>query len=232
MALQKTFLSFFLILWGIVIGIAQDAALAEYKKLVTQFEDRMPIAYQADYKYYEDLVTDTPQHELSLHLYKTAKAVYYTFEQQEVLQTNEQMVTIDHRSKTIYVNLITAQVQPTTNLSDYVKWIQLLELEGQQEEQSNGQAFLNFTSNNDSNTRMELHYDPLTFLFNQATVAFDFSDNPHFFPEYDQTKWIVHFSDYELENVQIPISISQIYQQHGTQLKGVGKYEDYLVEQL
>ena len=232
MTLLKISLSILLLISSNILSYAQDAVSEKYVEIVQQFDERVPISYQARYHYYTDLSATSPEHELTLQIYKTKESIYYAYEQQEELRTQNQMITIDHQHQTIYVHFPTEVSQPTNYLSDYTQWIQLLELEGTQTQQPNGQMLFTFSNSNNTNTAMEIYYDPTTSLFSNATIAFDFSDKAHFFPEYDQTKWTMEFSEYELEDVRIPIAMDQIYQQKGDQLIGVGKYKSYVVERI
>jgi len=232
MAVSRLWTSCLLFVFSIAISNAQDAVLEDYIKIVSQFEKRVSIAYQAEYHYFTDLSATNPQQQLTIQVYKTEKATYYAYEQQEVLQTKEKVMTIDHLSKSIYVHQLTATTQPNKNLSDYIEWIELLELKGKKLQQPDGQQLLSFTNNSDTQTNMKLSYEPNTSLIREASIIFDFSDKTDFFPEYDQTKWIVRFTNYELKSVRIPISFDEIIQHDGRKIKGIGKYVNYAIEQI
>jgi len=218
------------LLLGAIYLSAQMSPIQQFAQMVTQFEERRPIAYQANYAFYDQLDATSPQHQLLIAITKTKEAVYYAYDQTEVHQTKSQVIYVDHLTKQILVESIPKARQVAVSLSNYTQWMEMLALTGQKVSLKNGQTLLRFLSTDHSQTSMEFYYNNTTELPQQAAIAFDFSNQEGFFPEYDQTKLTVTFSNYQVEKVQIPFVPAQVFTKKGDQLVGVGKYKNYSIE--
>lgn len=211
---------------------AQDQLLEQYVSIVTDFEQRSPIAYQSTYHYYENLEDKEAQHKLEIAVRKTEQAMYYAYEQIEVYQTKNKMLYIDHIDKSIIIHSSDQAVNPNNQLGAYARFIEALQLKGQQDIQENGQTLLHFDNPKLSKTELSIYYNTDNKLLQQATVAFDFLDQESAYQEYDQTKLSVQFTDYQLDNIQIPIVLSDVYKKVGSDIVGLGKFKAYKINQL
>lgn len=210
-------------------SMAQSDLVATYQQVINQFLQQKEIAYKADYLFYESLDASQAAQQSAIRTWTTNQQYYIAFEDIEILQQNNQYVLIDHQTKAIQWQSGATAKMPNLDLKSFTHLMERYQLNGQKFLAPTGHQGIRFMATPPSRMKIELEYDADSGLIYRVAAHFDFWEGDGTNNQLDQQKIEVHFSDFQLNDIQLPVQLSQVVQITGNQIKGIGNYKDYHV---
>lgn len=203
---------------------AQDA-YEEFERIVNVYQGDQLVSYKAHYYYFDDLQTDQASDSLKMQMIQRKGLSYMSTPNHIIITERNRTLTVNKLEQEIYlqkrVNSSVFDLQKMKTMADEVG-LQLVKIDAGQ-----GKKGLAFIAPQTSGTRIELIYDPATYLLISASTSIDVR-NGAYRGEFNQNRFEATYSDYKYLK-KFPHPISSMVRSKGDKWTGIGDYQAYEV---
>lgn len=222
---------FFLCLPSYLFAQSDSVLMKKYQGVIHQFYSQEAIAFRLDYHLTSLAPGGSPPHHLQMDLWKKGKKSYLRFSDYEIYQDAQHYLYIDKVAQTIERR----EVKEAPNLSSFLNWaameqlLEHLDMQGKVSQLTSNKHRISFVATPDNKTLLELDYDPQTYFIYRSLIALDLKETTLMNSELNGLQMEVHFSNYQLDNIRLPMAFDQIIKYTQGNYKGVGNYRSYKV---
>ena len=209
--------------------MGQENLVATYQKVLGDFLNKKEIAYQANYLFYETIQASQPNQQSAIKAWITKNQSYFSFEDIEIIQKQDQYILIDHQQKAIQWHKEGGANMPTFDWKTFINLIEEFQLIGETFLSTEGHNGIRFKAESPSLMRFEMEYDVDTGLIYRIIAIYDFSQIEGLNNNLVQQKMEVVFSDFQLENISPPIQMQQVIQPKNKGIRALGRYKNYRI---
>lgn len=203
---------------------AQDA-YEEFERIVNAYQSSQLVSYQAHYYYFDDLQTDEASDSLTMEMIQRKGLSYMATPDHIIISEKNRTLTVNKLEQEIYlqkqVNSSVFDLQQMKKTADEIG-LQLESFDAGKDKKG-----LAFVAPQASKTRIELIYDPTTYLLIAASTSIDVR-NGAYQGEFNQSRFEATYSDYKYLK-KFPHPISSMVRSKGDKWTGVGDYQAYEV---